>query len=348
MEENRQQGGPGFVWSNQHALFSEFSELVWEIARSDSSAFETDFDMKRLESLASRPIFVIGCHRSGTTLMRNLLDGHPELVALPSEGNLLTNFHPRMKRMAYADQVEQMSKIWLKRLVHSINIPPYWLLGRTDGQRSPYVEFVKTVLAIADQPWLKPYAEFRFQIPIMLAYAVHSGRTKGAFWVDKSPGYERFVRTCLKRFPKARFVHVVRNPMDTLASMVALERAVFGHAMDARKNITAIKSALKSAKKWRRKLPVAIYQVVRFEDLTSMTESSLKTICDYLGIEVVDTLFTATVNGLPTKINSSFAEGPTDDVIAQLPPRAALLDSETIHILKRKTAKLASEFGYEY
>lgn len=46
-----------------------------------------------------RPVFVIGCPRSGTTLLFRLLRGHPGLRALPGEGHLFwaTYQHPRDK-----------------------------------------------------------------------------------------------------------------------------------------------------------------------------------------------------------------------------------------------------------
>ena len=37
------------------------------------------------------PIFILGCHKSGTTLLRNLLDGHKDLFAVPTETHFLAN-----------------------------------------------------------------------------------------------------------------------------------------------------------------------------------------------------------------------------------------------------------------
>src|SRR5262245_11380068 len=39
-----------------------------------------------------RPVFICGHHRSGTTLLQNLLDGHPQLLSLPSEGTYFSSF----------------------------------------------------------------------------------------------------------------------------------------------------------------------------------------------------------------------------------------------------------------
>jgi hypothetical protein len=46
-------------------------------------------------------VFVVGCYNSGTTLLVNLLDAHPELTALPREGVELTDRLPRPEEFGY-------------------------------------------------------------------------------------------------------------------------------------------------------------------------------------------------------------------------------------------------------
>ena len=38
-----------------------------------------------------KPIFILGCTKSGTTLMRNLFDGHPDLFVIPFESHFFQN-----------------------------------------------------------------------------------------------------------------------------------------------------------------------------------------------------------------------------------------------------------------
>src|SRR5690242_3724778 len=42
-----------------------------------------------------RPIFVVGHRKTGTTLVQELLDGHPQLAVLPGESNHFNTFLPR-------------------------------------------------------------------------------------------------------------------------------------------------------------------------------------------------------------------------------------------------------------
>ena len=39
----------------------------------------------------NEPIFILGCTKSGTTLLRNLFDGHPQLFVVPSESHFFQN-----------------------------------------------------------------------------------------------------------------------------------------------------------------------------------------------------------------------------------------------------------------
>ena len=48
-----------------------------------------------LPDFYERPVFVVGHRKTGTTLLQELLDGHPQLVVLPGESNHFLTFLPR-------------------------------------------------------------------------------------------------------------------------------------------------------------------------------------------------------------------------------------------------------------
>ena len=49
---------------------------------------------ERLPGFYRRPLFVVGHRKTGTTLLQELLDGHPQLVDLPGESNHFLTFLP--------------------------------------------------------------------------------------------------------------------------------------------------------------------------------------------------------------------------------------------------------------
>jgi len=65
--------------------------LVSEAGRAPDPPIPRE-ELNRTLGWLARPVFICGHHRTATTLMRQLLDGHPELLVLPSEGTYLTSF----------------------------------------------------------------------------------------------------------------------------------------------------------------------------------------------------------------------------------------------------------------
>jgi hypothetical protein len=129
------------------AAAREWSQLVWNVAE---QLGPMPLSKKQVEdglNLAARPVFICGVHRSGTTLVRNLLDGHPQLCVLPSEGTFYTNLEAKLKQLPADKWPAYMGTEWLRRLANPINQPPYWLLGRSCDVASPYVDLRVTCSA---------------------------------------------------------------------------------------------------------------------------------------------------------------------------------------------------------
>ena len=186
-------------------------------------------DVERGLAVARRPVFICGAHRSGTTLVRDLLDGHPALCVLPSEGTFFTSLQAHLERRPPEDRQAFLGGEWLRRLANPINRPPYWLLGRSSCGVSPYVEFARVLGAwwsvveerLGDRISAWPL------VAVSLTYARatrgHATAVEPSRWVEKTPGNERFVRLLMREFPAAKIIHVVREPLAVLASRKRLE-----------------------------------------------------------------------------------------------------------------------------
>jgi len=124
----------------------EWSACVWAAAETAGPCPIAPRDVERGLALARRPVFICGVHRSGTTLMRDLLDSHPALSVLPAEGA----FHcGPLRRIAgrSAGELRALGCEWVRRLANHSNQPPFWLLGRSGPTQSPYVRFACALLA---------------------------------------------------------------------------------------------------------------------------------------------------------------------------------------------------------
>ena len=99
----------------------------------------------------------------------------------------------------------------------------------------------------------------------------------GGVWGDKSPGYLAHLPLLKQHFPRARFVHIVRDARDYCMSM----KKAFG------------KSSTRASQRWHDRIAAARaqsaafpddYAEVRYEDLVADPEPALRRLCGFLGV----------------------------------------------------------------
>jgi hypothetical protein len=154
----------------------------------------------------SPPLFIVACDRSGTTLLRLILDRGPQ-IAIPTESMILADFGHRRESYGALDTDAQFDRlaadIWRHPKVAEWKLtePPPHREGRTgeDAYRA----------ALA--------APFE-------AYARERGKPR---WGDKTPYYINCVDELKRVFPEARIVNLVRDGRDVCLSLL---RVPFGPA----------------------------------------------------------------------------------------------------------------------
>ena len=193
--------------------------------------------------------FVVGVGRSGPTLLRLMLDAHPEL-AIPPE----TQFVPELIERAEAGTrgPELVEEIIRSRTWSDFGLEPAPLYRRVAGQDADDVA-----------------TELRSFYGL---YAEAQGKPR---WGDKTPGYVKRMRPLGARLEEARFVHLIRDGRD-----VALSRR--------RRGMGTGKPMADSARLWRRRIEGARdqakrlggrYLELRYEDLVADPEPELRRIC---------------------------------------------------------------------
>ena len=192
---------------------------------------------------------MVGVARSGTTLLRLMLDAHPEL-AIPPE----THFFSRVVRAcerSSAPHAEALEVITSHRRWPDFGIDAEDLRKRFASHRR---------LSAGDA-----MREFYG------AYIERHGKTR---WGDKSTNYIRKMRPISKRLPEARFVHLIRDGRDVALSLVAVHFGPENVAEAAEKWSSEIARA-------RRQAPsLPHYTEVRYEDLIADPEPVLRQICE--------------------------------------------------------------------
>jgi Sulfotransferase family len=198
--------------------------------------------------------FVCGVTRSGTTLLRLMLDSHPDL-AIPGETH------------------------WLPKLIKAF-------------ERSPQSAEDAANLAIDHKRWGDFHLdaeELRTRIDALdpvtaadsirafyLLYAEREGKTR---YGDKTPGYVKEMRRIQRVLPEARFVHIIRDGRDVSLSHLRMNWGPETYAESARLWRNRIRKARKMAPS------IDHYMEVHFEDLVDDTESVLRRVCEFIELD---------------------------------------------------------------
>ena len=279
-----------------------WSELVCEHALYMGAMPLTNDQLIQGRMLAKIPIYICGVHRSGTTLVKDILEGHPDLVVLPSEGTWYTNLEYKLSLLKKAEQAAFLGKEWLRRLANPINQPPYWLAGRSSADNSPYVDFARYLMAWWTQ--VKKDNDQWPHIAVILAWASITNKLGARYWVDKTPVNERYLERIWQSTPKAKIIHVIWNPIATLNSRKKMEPS-----LSFRLALADLKISFEVVLK-QSPLVRSRFMMIHYEELCEDTDLIIREMASFLGIPMSTALSQPTVAGVPAQANSSFIKEP--------------------------------------
>lgn len=215
--------------------------------------------------MALPPFFIVGFQRSGTTLLRLMLDSHPD-VAVPLDTVGLW--------ARYAERLEPefdglRDEVSLRRLVESLASEERLRLWNVD------LPVDEIVAACEDGAYASVIAAFH------RAYAAAHGKSR---WGSKDPGDMRRIHLIDEWFPEARIVHLVRDGRDACLSLAAQD---FGP-----EDVLACADAWREEVWWVRRMGRLLgptrYREVRYEDLVTDPEATLRDLCAFLDLEFHD------------------------------------------------------------
>src|SRR3712207_1470296 len=137
------------------------------------------------------PFFIVGSARSGTTLLRLMLNAHPS-VAVPPESRFVVELWTGAERVNVA---QLLAKLAAHTRFQAWDLPIEMVEHELEGVTgAPYA----TAIEAAYQ-----------------AYARGSGKSR---WGDKTPRYVESIPLLAKLWPDSRFVHLVRDGRNVALS----------------------------------------------------------------------------------------------------------------------------------
>ncbi len=211
------------------------------------------------------PLFVVGMPRSGTKLLREILNAHPK-VAIPEAE---TEFLPWLDG-------------WVRRHGRPLDDAAFAALWRAIRDQQFFAYLAESGRRVDAAEWRRACTthDVAGLFEGLVRAATGAAHGSGRIWGDKSPSYVGQLPLIRGLFPRARVLHLIRDVRDHCVSM----RNAWG------------KDVARAAQRWvdgvtaARQFGHAIgadYLELRYEDLIANPRASVTRVCEWLDLEFV-------------------------------------------------------------
>lgn len=283
----------------------------------------------------TRPIFVIGTPRSGTTLMARVLNRHSRIF-MPGETHFFPDIYAQRDKLGELPEEAASNRVWdrLTSLYRRYNEP------KDQARIDAILEDAKSRehLRTSMQSYREVFSTF------MEIQTEREGKVR---WGNNTPKDLFYVEDILEFYPDAQFIICVRDIRDFLKSYQGKWKVTADSEVDRLKKlyhpvITSLlwKSSMRKLDAIRRKLPENKLLTVRYEDMVSQPEVIMKKVCEYIGedfdAQMLDINFS----------NSSDQKSQTGIYARSVSSWKGKLSSEEVWIAQRLGGQQMQSFGY--
>ncbi|SMO83235.1 sulfotransferase family protein [Gracilimonas mengyeensis] len=301
--------------------------------------------------MIQQPIFILGLHKSGTTLLRNLLDGHPDLGVIPFESHTfqLLNYWVDLEyRRQRPNQTITPSDLEsdINDFIASINsnnntYADAHIEGKIDEKR--FEDSFSVPREGAKEP--KKLIVNYFNAIYKSLYSSAPGES--IRFVEKSVENAEFAAFIHKLFPEVKFIRIVRNPYSNIVSFRKFQ--INNHAFPLMHRLLAtMEKSYHQLYKNKLLFTPDTYKIIRYEDLVSKPKETMEQIAQFLGISFEPSLLEPTVLGKPWKGNSMSNrkfEGISSSRLHQW--KKEILPME-VYYINKLFPFMIKDFGYKY
>jgi hypothetical protein len=218
-------------------------------------------------------LFIVGCARSGTTLVHRIVDAHPEIAITP-EMHWITRYFDYFNNQNRLVIPELVSELTGHKRFAQFEIPREEFEGLLGpGEAVPYPTFLSRVFGLYGKIKNKPLVG------------------------NKTPAYVRSIPTFHALWPEARFVHIIRDGRDVCLSVLNWNKAERTAGRYASWEEDPVST---TALWWERKVRKAredgaalgpdLYHETLYEELVDDPERECKRLCEFLGLPYDDAM----------------------------------------------------------
>jgi hypothetical protein len=274
--------------------------------------------MREREQFAG-PVFLVGMPRSGTKLLRDLLNNHSQIAIAPNESHFIPHFYSNLER--YGDLQDRSN---------------FARFFRDFGETVFFRLVTKQRSFIDEQSWYDAVQVWTYAGVVEAFYRSYATTQHKTIWGDKTPFYLLILPLLRKLFPEARFVHIIRDARD--------------YALSLKKGWG--KNVLRSSQRWHdavakcRHDGAALkddYLEVRYEQLVDEPASVLRNVCSFLSVPYEETMTTLKQ---PADKRGGDAKGSMDILKRNYGKWERSLSRNQIRRIEAICGSLLSDLGY--
>jgi hypothetical protein len=276
----------------------------------------------------SAPLFIIGPPRSGTTLLQSMLAAHPLVGTLP-ETHFFETAIPKLGQK-YSNPSESLQCEQLQII--------------TEAMQKSGFGFDWSSVELPESFTIREAFN-------ALINAHLNGNER--FWLEKTPGHARFIDDIIRFYPNAKFLAIIRHPVESVSSMsnmkpMSMDDFRFSYIRPSKYHIELWKECCEAI---LQKADSHYIKTILYEDLVEDPKAILNSICEFLGIEYKDTMVQEFATVAKSLINSSFSPWKSGNVEPKIKDLRFKwrnkLSPGRIWLIERQTGGLMTRLDYD-
>ncbi|MBD3249363.1 hypothetical protein GF336_04935 [Candidatus Woesearchaeota archaeon] len=193
------------------------------------------------------PFFIIGCGRSGTTLLRSMLNSHKD-VAIPLESLFIIDYLKTKKTINV-----------LKKLIVDEYEIKEWGIDITYND----------VKDVNDKKEL-----------ISRIHNIYTSKNNKRIWGQKTPRFVRYGKLLKRHYPDSKFIHIIRDPRAVVSSLIESNVHKSNVLYGSRRWVNDVRKGIVL----KERHPEDVLEI-KYEHLVSNPKKELEKICKFLEIK---------------------------------------------------------------
>lgn len=240
-------------------------------------------------------VFVCGHRKSGTSLLVNLLDSHSQLSVCPFDLTIFYGYFPNEDRFDDHEKRSRLQSVIFENWVHEMSA-------------NKYVD-ISTLEKSFFQTCRNQYDISTVFHALLESFQQVTKQKDRKYRISKETSLEMHATTISDISPGCKFIHVVRNPLDNLASLLSGLDSYYSSFDDdylslLHSIIDRVGLGLRCGIANTDYFGKDRYMFVRYEDIVQDTSNTLNTISDFIGVPFDPVCLQPSVLGHQTPGNS--------------------------------------------